>query len=368
MARSEPGTRRLEPQRHGIASFVMPEFYAPFPLERNPHLREASRRMWEWIGAMGLAPTEKAQARMRATGADLSGSYVWPRADLDLLATGLRWLALTFRIDDQIDEDDQDDRLAERAAVIADLRGILHGHPPVVGSVVTRALTQLWQETAKGRAEDWQRTFIGHFEAWLDSYSTEARLKTARRPPQLHEYLEWRRYSVGMPWLWDLGELTLPTLVPETIRECRPMRELRHAAALHIALVNDVYSVNRELLVGYPCNAVLIIQQQHSRSPQEAVDAVADQVADQVRVFQCARTALERELDKQDVSVGSRTAATAYAETCAANIRGQIAWHSQVRRYDIDDFRRASGSEPLASYPDDLLLRPSEGAVRETTL
>jgi hypothetical protein len=51
--------------------------------------------MWEWIDEMALATTPAARTRMRRTRADLSGAYVWPRADPDLLALGLKWLALT---------------------------------------------------------------------------------------------------------------------------------------------------------------------------------------------------------------------------------------------------------------------------------
>lgn len=343
-----------------MVEFQMPEFYAPFPLECNPHLEEASLKMWEWIDQMGLARTARARARMQATRADLSGAYVWPHASLALLALGYKWLALTFRIDDQLDEDDREDRLEARAVAIAELQHVVHGGAlagrAVESSVPVRALAVLWQETEAGKPQDWRRAFVRDFDAFLTSYATEAALKSQGRVPDLREYLQVRQDSIGMLWLFDLSELGLPCFLPDHIRECAPMRRLRYAAALHIALVNDIYSLNREILVGYPCNAVLITMREQRCSPQRAVDAVADLVAEQARTFITARTELDRELDRRAVTATVRAAATAYADNCGDNIRGQIAWHSQVMRYDTEDLSSASpGDQP--SFPDDLLGR-----------
>ncbi|WBO61446.1 hypothetical protein [Streptomyces camelliae] len=141
-----------------MVEFRMPEFHAPFPMECNPHLAEASQAMREWAELMGLVPTERARARLRATGADLSGAHVWPRASLSLLTLGCRWLALCFRIDDQLDEDDQGDRPEACAAVIAELHRVLDGgvaQDEKGSSVVLRALSALWQETSVRTPQHW---------------------------------------------------------------------------------------------------------------------------------------------------------------------------------------------------------------------
>ncbi|MBC7307811.1 MAG: sesquiterpene cyclase, partial [Dietzia sp.] len=258
-----------------MTDFRMPEFEVPFPLERNPHLERASRSMWGWIDAHGLAPTGKARARMRRTRADLSGAYVWPRADLTTLTTGLQWLALTFRIDDQLDEDDLTERLSARMAAVDELCDVLRGLPAPGTSPVARALADLWSRTSRGRPTDWCEAFLRDFQAFLRSYATEARLSSRGAVPHLDTYLGWRMHSVGMPWLWDLDELRLPAPLPDSVRTCRAMSKLRRAGALHIALVNDVFSVRRETLVGYPYNAVTIVRDTSGCSLQEAVDRVA---------------------------------------------------------------------------------------------
>nr|4MC0_A Chain A, Putative sesquiterpene cyclase [Kitasatospora setae KM-6054]4MC0_B Chain B, Putative sesquiterpene cyclase [Kitasatospora setae KM-6054]4MC3_A Chain A, Putative sesquiterpene cyclase [Kitasatospora setae KM-6054]4MC8_A Chain A, Putative sesquiterpene cyclase [Kitasatospora setae KM-6054] len=330
-----------------MAEFEIPDFYVPFPLECNPHLEEASRAMWEWIDANGLAPTERARDRMRRTGADLSGAYVWPRADLDTLTIGLKWIALTFRIDDQIDEDDTAERLPARMTAIDELRGTLHGLPVSGRSPTARALGALWQETALGRPATWCDAFIGHFEAFLQTYTTEAGLNAHGAGLRLDDYLDRRMYSVGMPWLWDLDELRLPIFLPGSVRTCGPMNKLRRAGALHIALVNDVFSVERETLVGYQHNAVTIIREAQGCSLQEAVDQVAVLVEAQLHTVLQARQELLEELDRQALPSRAREAAVDYAANVAANLSGQLVWHSSVERYAVDDLQ--SAADPRAT-------------------
>ncbi|MFI6850472.1 sesquiterpene cyclase [Kitasatospora sp. NBC_00085] len=328
----------------------MPDFHAPFPLERNPHMQEASKIMWEWIDLRGLAATPKARARMLNTGADLSGAYVWPRAGLSMLSLGLKWLALTFRIDDQLDEDDSDEQPGSRARCIEELCGILHD-VPAPQSPVADALHELWKETRTGRPASWQRAFVADFEAFLRSYALEAKLKAAGRIPELTEYLGWRMYSVGMPWLWDLDELRLPLYLPDSVRNCQTMSTLRQAGSLHIALVNDVFSVERESITGYPYNAVSLTMQAQSCSLQEAVDQVADQVTEHAQVVSRILEHLPTELGHQQLPPDVRTAALDYSENIALNLRGQLAWHASVRRYATADITE----QWTGNYPGDLL-------------
>lgn len=350
-----------------MTDFRMPLFEVPFPVECNPHLERASRAMWRWIDAYALAPTDKARIRMRRTRADLSGAYVWPRADLDTLITGLEWLALTFRIDDQLDEDDLTERLSARVAAVDELCDVLRGMPVPAKPPVARALGDLWSKTSRGRPTHWRDAFLRHFRAFLRSYATEARLSAEGAVPDLDAYLGWRMYSVGMPWLWDLDELRLPVLLPDSVRTCGAVNRLRRAGALHIAMVNDVFSVRRETLVGYQYNAVTILRNAENCSLQEAVDQVAALAAGHLNTVVAARQELREELAKQAVPPLVHAAALDYASNIAANLSGQLVWHSSVQRYAVDDLHPAdrSASRPLVANLASLDVTLSEGQITE---
>ncbi|MCW8379775.1 terpene synthase family protein [Streptomyces justiciae] len=294
--------------------------------------------------------TPKARARMRKTGADLSGGYVWPRAGLSLLTLGLKWLALTFRLDDQLDEDAVGGR-STLSQCIEELCGVLHGHP-APPSPVADALHELWAETREDTPPSWRHAFVADFEAFLRAYALEAELKEAGQNPTLEEYLAWRIYAIGMPWLWVLDELGLPLFLPDSVRTCRPMGMLRRAGSLHIALVNDVFSVERESTVGYPYNAVLLIMQARECPMQTAVDHIAELVTEQAEtVKRLLANDIPAELHEQQIPANVRTVVLQHCENIAMNLRGQLAWHTAVDRYTTGDLQ----GQWAGSYPDDLL-------------
>ncbi|MFD9701656.1 terpene synthase family protein [Lentzea sp. NPDC059081] len=332
-----------------MTGLVMPHFPAPFPEERNPHLDEASAAMWDWVRATGLAPTAAAGERLRRSGADLSGAYIWPRAGLDELTLGLKWLALTFPLDDFLDEGGALSDVERRAVAVEGLVDLLHGRPSPVRGAAAEALASLWEETALGTTEQWRSAFVRDFSLFLRSYADDAKLTAQDRLPTLDDYLPKRMYSVGTPWLWDLDELRLPAVLPEPVRDCPVLHEVRTAGSLHIAMVNDVFSAPRERLTDYPHNAVFIVQRQFRCTVQAAVDHVAELVAEQVGVFESAR---ERLLAKWEGQVDLAIVAD-YASNVAAGMRGQLSWHQAVERYEVDDL---GADVPTHGYPDDLIV------------
>jgi len=225
----------------------------------------------------------------------------------------MKWLALAFRIDDQFDEDTPGERPAARSAAVEILCGVLHGLPASPDFPSVRALGSLWRETSAGQPPNWRRAFVGHLEDCFRSYATEADLDARGVVPDLDEYLRMRFFSIGMPWLWDLDELRLPHVLSDDVRACAPMEKLRRAAALHIGLVNDVYSVSRESRVGYRYNVVSLLRDAQGCSFREAVDQVVPLVAERARAVLEAQEELVTELDSRCLSVESRTAALDYS-------------------------------------------------------
>ncbi len=135
------------------------------------------------IDAYGLAPTDKARIRMRRTRADLSGAYVWPRADLGTLITGLQWLALTSRIDDQLDEDDRTEKLSARVAAV-DEPAARRDQPPTAGRTAPRA--------ARGHR--------GTADAVLDHLAAEVAVDAPGQQAVLDRLLDWMLVCTLREW------------------------------------------------------------------------------------------------------------------------------------------------------------------------
>jgi hypothetical protein len=336
----------------------IPEFHIPLPYECNPSLEQASRAMWEWLDHYDLVSTERARQRTRLSLPDLSAAITWTRADADLLTLYARWLGWAFRVDDQLDEDDRFRRLQAREAAIADFCAILHGEQPSVPSAVTEALSDLCARTSRLGPQPWHAMFVHHIEQFFHTYVQEARLDGLGRTPNLRQHVDRRVYSVGMLWMWDLGETSLVRFLPDSIRNSDALFRVRRAAALQIAFVNDVFGAVRDEFTGYQHNAVGLLRARDELSYQEAFDAVGAMADDQMAVFLRERALFEEDLTRRDLPGHTRDALREHLEQITVSIRGQHSWHVRVetQRYALDDLLHASPEE-LSNYPDDLLAR-----------
>ncbi|WP_159031296.1 terpene synthase family protein [Streptomyces acidiscabies] len=334
----------------------IPEFHIPVLYECNPLLEQASCAMWEWLDHYDLMATERARQRTRQSLPDLSAAITWTRADTDLLSLYACWLGWAFRVDDQLDEDDRFQRLQAREAAIADFCAILHGGQPAVPSALTDALKDLCARTSRLGPKPWHAMFVHHIEQFFHTYVQEARLDGLGRTPNLRQHVDRRVYSVGMLWMWDLGEATLTRFLPDTIRNNDALFRLRRAAALQIAFVNDVFGAVRDDFTGYQHNAVGLLRARDGLSYQEAFDAVGAMADDQMAVFLREHALFEEDLTRNGPPGHTREAVLQHLQQITVSIRGQHAWHATVetQRYALDDLLNASPDE-LGSYPDDLL-------------
>ncbi|MFJ7269128.1 sesquiterpene cyclase [Streptomyces sp. NPDC099050] len=334
----------------------IPRLHIPIPYVCNPLQEQASRNMWEWLDSYGLVPAGRARERTRRSQPDLSAAITWIRADLDLLTLGAHWLGWAFRVDDQLDEDDRFQRFQARAEAIRDFRAILHGEEPVTVSPLTEPLRDLWGRTSMLGPAPWRAMFLYNIEQFFDTYVQEARLDELGHTPILRQHIDRRVYSVGMLWMWDPGEADLVRLLPDDIRNSEALYRVRRAAALQIALVNDIFGSVRDEFTGYQHNAVGLLRGRDSLSYQEAFDVAGAMADEQLAVFLRERATFEDDLARRGLPDDAHTAVMEHLDQIAASVRGQHSWHVTVeqQRYALDDLLDPEQAD-LRSYPDDLL-------------
>ncbi|WP_328315402.1 terpene synthase family protein [Streptomyces sp. NBC_00388] len=342
------GARPVE-QTDEDHDFEIPEIYAPFTDTVNPHAPFVKTIAERWIEEAGLTPTPGARDRMRRTDPYGAAAYTWPHANFPELILMTKWLTTVFRLDDQLDEGPTGSHPGQCAAVIFGLYQVLDGHHPRSPSPILNAFAELWDQTRHLLPQPWTATLTANIKRWLSTYQEESLLRAAGIMPDLATYLQRREYSVGMPWLYDLATLSLHPLLPATTLTSPSMRTLRRAASLHSGLVNDLHSATREALTGYPCNAVLIIENTTGTTRQRAADTVNDLITTLAHEMTAAQHTLTTELDHAHTPPPARAAVLLHAERITACTRGQITWHATSPRYATDDF--TSGT---TGYPEDL--------------
>ncbi|WP_280464637.1 terpene synthase family protein [Nocardia brasiliensis] len=340
---SKPVADRTPPEHtvvHTVeGDFLFPRFEVPFPLKHNPHVGAAAETMWRWVDASGIISTAEERIRIARTRVDYSGSYAALSASQPTLELLLKLLAVSFRVDDLMDEADRgSERCRIRERFISRLFSVLDGKPPSADWPLGRALAECWQEIEARGQGDWLEFMRNDYCSFLETYAHEARMDAEHRLPTLEEFFARRIHSVGTMWLWDINDLDLPFLPPH-VRTNPHYRNLRQSSSLHIALVNDVYSLQREMVLGYPYNTVRLLVSKDGCTVQQAVDHVVQLCEDLVSKVMEEWTMLMADIDDDDLTEFGKRAIETSVESVMLSMRGQLEWHRMVQRYEIGDLR-----------------------------
>lgn len=201
---------------------------------------------------------------------------LYPAAPFALAA---EWLTVNFLVDDMLDAEDDPDS----CDAIAD--GLLHMFAldtPAPADPLRAAVADLWRRTTASRSTAWCREFRADHAAWLGTYASEAADRASGRVPRIEEYRRHRRLSSGMLVFVDLVEVAVRVDLPDAVRRLDPVRTLRAVASEYMGLVNDIYSVGKELASGQVHNAVCVVMH-HSGADMAGALRVADDMAAECR-------------------------------------------------------------------------------------
>jgi (+)-beta-caryophyllene/(+)-caryolan-1-ol synthase len=275
----------------------------------NPAWSEAADAVRSWAGRFGLLDDPERRAILAKAQPAYVAAKLCPIAPPAVLALTAQWLTVNFVVDDLLDGEDNPYSCATAARQL--LAALDHGTDadtqtharadPAAYDPVYPATAELWDRTATGRSADWCRALRGDLADWLDSYAREALERASGRVPPVSEYRRHRRLSSGMLVFTDLAELALGVDLPATVRGLAVVRTLRAATAEYMGLVNDIYSVDKELASGQVHNAVCVVMHHSGAELAGAVRTVADMAAECLRALGHAEESLGDALGSRGV-------------------------------------------------------------------
>lgn len=337
-----------------LGEFKIPNFEVPFPSRYNSRLDEGRARMWDWLDRMDLVSTPESRVMVSRTKPEVFGALGWPDADIETLTLGMNFIALVFRFDDQVTETRISGQPDQCRKVVEEALEIIYGKRTSGTTPGHMALADLMASVLEqDPPSSWLEVFQRDLGMWFRCLQWETEFVAARSHPALDEFYEQRILSVGMPWLFHFNELATGRYLSSCVRDSHSLSVMRGMVSLHAALVNDIYSTPRDLVLGVACNPVLIIQGETGCTTEEAVDQVHDKISSCLnRFLRMRNNELDFELDLLAVRSSDREAALSYADTMSTILQGNIEWHRSVERYAIDD---VVDGEPTIGYPDDLI-------------
>ncbi|MFC8259907.1 germacradienol/geosmin synthase [Streptomyces sp. NPDC057291] len=352
------------PYRH-VGPSLLPEFDLPFGTTLSPYLDGARVRLVDWARRMGILEAQPGvpgshiwdEGRLVAIDLPLCAAGLHPDATADELDLSSGWLAWGTYGDDWFPvvhgraRDLAGARLAnERLSLFMPLDGSAAPEPV---NALERGLADLWQRTAApmdDRARSALRTAIESMTAsWLWELANQAQ----NRIPDPVDYIEMRRLTFGSDLTMSLCRLGHGKKVPEEIYRSGPLRSLENAASDYAALLNDLFSYQKEIeYEGEVHNGVLVVQNFFGVDYPTAVAIVHDLMNSRLRQFlHVAEQELPVLYDDFGLEAETREILAGYVEELKHWIAGILIWHRDCRRYREEDLRRGSGTPWHLSGP-----------------
>ncbi|MFI7615994.1 germacradienol/geosmin synthase [Nonomuraea terrae] len=356
------GAKRVRSHTHvpyqRVRPSVIPDLYVPYELRLSPHLDHARRSTVAWCASMGMLEPH-------------NGAAVWDERklvdyDLPLCAAGLHpdatpeeldlasfWLAWGTYGDDYFPVVFGRTRNLAAAKVTVDRFGgcmPLDGTPaPPPANALERGLADVWARTAGPMPPEDRRKLRAAVEEMCEGWLWELAGEIAHRVPDPVDYLEMRRLTFGSQLTMSLSRLRHSKGIPDEFYASGPMVAAENAMMDAGALLNDVFSYQKEIeFEGEVHNCVLVVQNFFGCDHPTALSIVDDLLAARVRQFEHI---VEHELpivcDDFGLGAGARRDLDAFVAELRDWLAGIYNWHRGCFRYDEATLRRHHQPRPF---------------------
>jgi germacradienol/geosmin synthase len=343
--------QRLRSHSHvpfqAVGPTQLPDFHMPYELHLSPHLDDAREYNVAWSTAMGIL-SEGVWDRRKLDAADLAlcAAGIHPNASKDELDVTTIWLTWGTYADDYyplIFGTTHDIPAAkafnDRLELFMPLDGVTM--PPPLNAM-ERGLADLWVRTAGPLSEQARATFRDAITRMTDSWLWEMANQEMHRIPDPVDYIEMRRRTFGSDMTAALSRLTNGQAVPEHVYRSTPVQSMTNAAHDYGALINDVFSYQKEIqFEGEIHNCVLVVQNFLGYDKDRAVAVVNNLMTARMRQFEhIVAVELPALCEDFDLDEATRTALRAYAVEYRDWMAGILNWHLGVQRYREAELRR----------------------------
>ncbi|GGK34495.1 terpene synthase [Pilimelia terevasa] len=356
------GTVPQRARRHRYVPFQvvgetpLPDLPMPYATRLSPHLGGARENTVAWARRMGLLDgVIWDEGKLRAFDFPLCSAGIHPDATPEQLDLTSGWLTWGTYADDYYPHVfGRSGDLASAKATTARFPAFMplddEAPPAVPAHPMEAALSDLWTRTAGPLAPDARAAFRASVEDMTRSWLWELDNQRLHRVPDPVDYIEMRRKTFGSDLTMALSRLSVGRTVPERVWGSRPVRAMENAAADYAALLNDLYSYQKEIqFEGELHNAVLVVQQFLDTDRDRALAVVADLMAGRMRQFQhVLAVELPALYEEFGLADDVRRTVDRYAGQLQDWLAGILTWHEGCHRYREADLRRHYAAPALA--------------------
>ncbi|MFF5707030.1 germacradienol/geosmin synthase [Streptomyces sp. NPDC012794] len=335
---------------------VIPDIHMPYALSLSPHLDDAREGLVRWCRGMGLLDPQPGdpgsaiwdERKMRGFDFALCSAGIDPDATPEALLLNASWLAWGTYADDYYPlVFGQTGNLAAAKAATARLVAMMPldpgGTAPVPVIAMERSLADLWLRTCRGMTPAARAEFRATMVSMLDSWVWEVENQFHHRIPDPVDYAEMRRRTFGAQMTMYMCRLGQDGRgIPDQIYRSGTIRSLENAAADAGALVNDVFSYQKEVeFEGEVHNHVLVTRNFFDIGYPEALHICHSLMTQRIEEFQhIVAHQLPVLYDDWQLDADARAGLDAYVGELQDWLAGVLHWHRMTSRYREENLHR----------------------------
>lgn len=311
-----------------MEDFIMPALLFSTPSRIHPCAEALQAHAIGWVQEFRLVQKPAALQRFQ----EMHFSWLIARAHPTVQVENMKllndWLMWMFLLDDQFDEGTIG-RSPERVpAVMAELQSIVQDEQPRFSpGPMTLALVNLWQRTRNTGSPSWRRRLLHHLFDYFDAYAHETQNRADQGIPDIPTYIRTRQASGAMLFAFDFIEDVEQLAIPDEAYALPAFQQVLEAANNLVCWINDIFSFPKEYARGDVNNLVMVVQQAHNLSLQEAVDMVGTMISDELQRFRDAAALIPATSPEVDMAL------QVYVDRLQAWVRGIYDWSCETLRY-----------------------------------
>ncbi|XXY48145.1 terpene synthase [Sorangium sp. So ce269] len=317
------------------------KLWYPFGSEISPHAAAVDRGSSEWAKKFELIKRNGALDLGWSLEYGLLAARAYPRAERESLQIAADWVSWLFLMDDECDETGvggDPDRLMR---VHERLLAVLRGAPPSTNdNQLVHSLHDLRTRMAERDSSAWLARFAHAVEEYFAANRWEARNRMLGIVPNVADYQAMRAHTGAVFACFELTQLTDGIRLPPEVRQHAGVQRLALLANCVICWCNDILSANKESKQGDVHNLVIVLQNEHSLSSDEAVREAVRVHNGTVRAFVEQAAGLESFGPEVDAELSR------YVDCLRYWMRANLDWSWTALRYQ----RALAGGSGVLSF------------------
>lgn len=313
-----------------MEKIIFPDLYCPFPSQINKHVDVLEDYALEWVTRFNLWNEESAYQQFRKSKFYLLAASAYSSCELEELKIANDVISWLFIWDDQCDMSDLGKQPEFMKSFCNRFIEILNGAELTNKDIpLGCALSDIRKRIIKRGNITFFHHFVRNFEDYFYGCLEEANNRLQLVSLALESYTTIRSSSAAAALCLTLIEFCDQVMIPYFLRNHEIINKINRTTINILAWSNDIFSVQREMLMGEVHNLVLVLKFQNNSTVEGAITRAVEIHNKEVKYLTDLEASIPSFGEKIDGEIAK------YLSGLHSWICGNLDWYSHSGRYEI---------------------------------